>query len=522
MDILGLSDEELKIFLEAGIPLRTYRAIYANSKTLAKKIKGFRINSAPLNIFVQASMTLIKKEKNSILIEFLSKFYEDYKKDIDNDEEEMISYGYPKSIAYTIAVFSNTNEKFLPIYFKLEGIEKEEQKRICDQAKMADLIDKISTRKAEKLLKENNDKLEKKFLDLTDLIKDEIKPIKSDVNTINDSFETLKNDISKNNDELNCIKQDYVCKDLLKNSLLANNKKYDQEIKKLISDSVDIDTIFSLKNEINELKKALKDGRENRKTETINVSKITNEEYDVVDDFLEDCVGDAIENFVYGDCYDVLREYLIEIIYSKKPVICSSRNSMKLANILSSIVTGGNFYVINVTRDVDDSQLIDEIDSIPNLFGNKVILIKNKLGVSEHGRLLEYIKSRPFTEKFILEIVFDKELLFMPSESLDCFHFFVYNLKEGCIEYKSAYKFDNDNRKPLRNSDYTNSLEAIGAKISNIEIMNVNFYGILAFSIIPFMAINQETNPSELVNKLLNQNLRQKCEAVINDSSISY
>ena len=77
MDVLGLSDEELKIFLEAGIPLRTYRAIYANSKTLAKKIKGFRINSAPLNIFVQASMTLIKKEKNSILIEFLSKFYED-------------------------------------------------------------------------------------------------------------------------------------------------------------------------------------------------------------------------------------------------------------------------------------------------------------------------------------------------------------------------------------------------------------------------------------------------------------
>ncbi len=517
MDLLTLTDNELKIFLEEGLPLEAHRKIYINSPKLSQKIKGFRPNTIPLQKLVQTSMSLIKKEKNNILINVLTDYYNNYKELVKSSEDKMMSDGYPGKIAYSLAILKGYNKKFLPIFFKLEGIGEDEQKQIFENSKMVTLIENISAKKTEKILKDNSNDIEKNVIKSIEPLNKEIKLLKDEAKLIDSDITLIKANNSETKHRIENIEKNYISKDVLDSSLSVVANKNKNEVKDIISKVANSDSIIELQNEIQELKKTIKELKENLNTKNIIITNIQNKNYDEVDDYLYDNIGDVIENFVSGEVFDVFREYLVEIIYSNKPIICSSKNAGILANIVSSILTGGNYYTISVSNNTDDVELVKKIEQIPSLNGNKVIIIKNKIGVSDYGYLLDYIGSRPSTEKFIFEIGFAKELIFMAPDSLDKFHFFIYDLKDAKINYKYSYDFSNEKRKALTNSDYTKSLEAIGASLSNTEIMNVKFYGILAFSIIPFTAINLNIEPSELVNKLLDSSIRKKCGAIIND-----
>lgn len=517
MDLLALTDKELKVFLEDGIPLRLHRGIYINNPRLAQKLKGFRPNTVPLNFLVQTSMSLIKKEKDNTLIKLFTDFYDDYKKSVKINEDRMASEGYPKAIARSLAIIDGYNDKFLPVFFKLEGIDENEQKKIYDDAKMIELIENVCSKKIEKVLKEKFDGIEEGTIKTIDSIKQEMKNINSSIGSINDDIALFKTINSKTNDKLEGIEKNYVSQTELDESLNSITKKNGKDYKDLMTRMANSDSIIELQSEVKELKRLLKDAMNIHASTNLIVSSVLNKDYETMNDYLNENIGDVIENIVSGDSFDVLREYLVEIIYSNKPVICSTKNISILANIISSIVTGGNYYSICPNDMANDEEIIQKIEAMPNFNGNKVVVIKNKIGVSDCGYLLEYIKSRPFTEKYIFEVAFDKELFFMPSESLDSFHFFIGRLNEGKINYKYSYDFSNDKRKPLTNSDFKNSLEAIGANLSDTSIMNVKFYGLLAFSIIPFVSINSDIEPSKLVNKLLSHSIRQKCEAIIHD-----
>ena len=60
-------------------------------------------------------------------------------------------------------------------------------------------------------------------------------------------------------------------------------------------------------------------------------------------------------------------------------------------------------------------------------------------------------------------------------------------------------------------------LNALDINLDNKEIMNVKYYGLLSYSLIPFKSIHDSVDSEELVNNIMNQSIRSKCEAVIHD-----
>ncbi len=516
MNLSLLTDEELKIFLEKGIPSNVYRDIYKYNSKLAPKLKGFRPNTADKSIFVQTSMSLIKKEKNMTLIGILSKYYDNRKKLIKDNEIKLIKDGYPEYIAYSLSIVRGYDQTFLPIFFKLEGINEVQQKQIIDNEKNVTLIEEVCSMKVEKQLKERFDLLEKKIVQNNDDLNKTLESIKKEIQRINDIDEIDKSSIKSLNNKIFNLENNIVLKTSFDAIIKQISKETIQQIDNSFNKLADAESIINLQQQICELKKEIENYSLLNKDMDIIVDSFTNEEYKTIDDNIDYFIGDVIENIVSGNAFNTLKEYLIEIIYSNKPIVCSEKNAKILSEILSSIITGGNYYIVSVSNNCSDSKLMQKIDKIPNICGNKVIIIKNVLEVRNHQFILDYIKSRPSTEKYIFEISFDKEAYFMPIEYLEEFNFFFGNIK-GEINYKYSYNFLNTNRKYITNIKYNKFLEAIGVKLLDKRIMNDKFYGILAYSIIPFVAINKEVETTELIEKLLDDDLYSKCEAVIHD-----
>ena len=215
--------------------------------------------------------------------------------------------------------------------------------------------------------------------------------------------------------------------------------------------------------------------------------------------------------------FDVLREYLIEVIFSTKPIIVSDKNSELLANIISSAITGGNYFEILAKDNCNLEQLITEINGLKCISNNKVILLKNIINVQNYQCLLDYIKTRPYNEKFIFVVSYDREIQFLAPEVLDFFNFFVGKFKSTKISYKYAYSFEKEKRQAITNGEFERILNTLGINLDNKEIMNVKYYGILSYSLIPFKSIHDAIDTKELVDSIMNQSIRSKCEAVIHD-----
>lgn len=516
MNLLDLNEDELKIFLEDGIPLDIHRDLYIHNSKIAQKLKGFRPNTAPLTKLSQTSYALIRKEKNNAIITFFMNFYEDYKSTLKSNEKKLIDAGYPESIAYATSITKGYTEKFLPIYFKLEGINDESQKRIINDSKIIDLIETIVTKKIDSTIKSKLDSLDKMIEKLNQQMSEKNHSISNDIDDISTLVHENCNGIKNIIKNIEDFEKKYVDNDFFSAKFLEiEDKMIDLKIK--TNDMIhENNTSKIFQQEIELIKNELF----NTKTKNIDgfiVESIVNDEYVIMDNDLSQIVGDVIENISSGSIFDVFREYLLELLYSNKPIICSSKNIQMFLNVISSIISGGNYHVISIDGNFTTSKLIKVIESLPTVNGNKVVLFKNIINVSNYTLITDYISSRPISEKFIFEIMFDKEILFMPKEVLNYFHFYLGNIKDGKVIYKFSYNFDNDNRKPIIISDFVKSIEMLGVQLINKEVYNAKFYGILAYSIIPFLSINDDIDILEITNKLTNHAIRNKCEMVIND-----
>lgn len=103
----------------------------------------------------------------------------------------------------------------------------------------------------------------------------------------------------------------------------------------------------------------------------------------------------------------------------------------------------------------------------------------------------------------------------MPLESLDDFYFLLGDLKNGQIEYRYTHVFSE--RKTITNNGYEKTLSQIGVSLKSTELYNVKFYGLLAYSLIPFIANHNDMDKSEVINQILDFSIRKKCEAILND-----
>lgn len=521
VDLTILTDEELMTFLEE-IPENSLRVIFTKNTKMAQKLRGFRPNTAPRKMLVQTSFNLIRKEKNPTCTRLISSIYETCLCGIKEDEEKLIKSGYPESIAHSVAIAKICNEKFFPIYCKFEGLNTDEVEKIKKDNEMVNLIFGIAKQQTCSILEntlngvvDENNKHYDNLSGQIDLIKNNFDVLK------NDNLENSK-EIKKIDGKIDKLKDGYVTNETLNSKiseLQNNNNKYVNESIKKFADN---DSIKEINNTIQELKKKIEDKEnEHKKVAFDNIfsRSIKNDEYDETDDFMLDNIMDVIENTVSKEELNVLKEYLFEIAYSNKPIICSSSNAEMLTNIISSYITGGNYYVLRLNNDCSDTELINKLESLPSTNNNKVVLIKNKIGVSDPASILDYIKNRPHNEKYIFEIMFDKEVYFMPIEYLDLFNFFFGKFESNVLktDYKYVYDFEKDKTNPFIDLKFNKELDALEINLSNQEIFNKDFSGLLAYSIIPFVAINREVDPYDLVEKLQDDRVRENCEVVIHD-----
>lgn len=361
------------------------------------------------------------------------------------------------------------------------------------------------------------DALEKSIGMINDLIETYHKTIEERMKGLTKTVAHNEESLTIVTDTINDLGKVYVNQETLNSKISDMEKKTEKKISGTLEKSLERDTLINLQTQINDLKAKMQKIPETIKTNSITMSSIYNDDFEAMDEYLRENIGDVIEDLYQGEKFDVFREYLIEIIYSKKPIVALARNSIWLCEILASIISGGNYHILSFSSGSTDDELLEKIEAIPTVGGNKVVLIRNKFDVSDCGYILNYIKTRPFNEKFIFEMQYDKEAYFVPIEFLNTFNFFFGKANDSKIEYRYVYDFKNERKEPITNINYTNFLESIGISMVDKKIMNEKYYGLLAYSIIPFVAINLEVDIEELINKSLDHDIRMKCEAVLND-----
>ena len=518
MNLLELNNDELKSFLENGIPLDFLRYIYVNTPKLTQKLKGFRPNKADKKVLVNTSYNLIRMQKDVILIGILTKYYNDYNLSIKKIQKKYEEQGYSEFIATAMSIKESTNEVFRPIYFKLEHFDEAKKKTINENINILNLIKTVNSDTIRDSLKKELDKLNKCIESQLKSINDSVQKLKMQISEYKITNDNLKDDLietkrlsSINNEDLRC-------------SIEEANKKVDFALKKeresienKIDHLVQNDVIKKLQDQIDFLKQYIEKTRSSNSVKTFVVNSIENQEYEEFDEYLLENIGDIIENIAKNNKFDALREFLVEIIYSKKPIIVSEKNYELLANIISSTITGGNYYEIIAEENCDMEQLILEIDNLKRTSNNKVIVLKNIINVQNYQRVLDYIKKRPFNEKFLFTISYDREIQFLAPEILDDFNFFIGKFESTKISYKYSYSFENENRQAITNGEFEKILNSLDINLENKEIMNVKYYGLLSYSLIPFKSIHDSIDVEDLIKNIMNQNIRLKCEAVLHD-----
>lgn len=519
MNLLELNDDELRSFLEDGIPLNLLRDIYVNTPKLAQKLKGFRPNKADKQVLVNTSYSLIKLQKDVKLIRILTKYYNDYNLSIKDIQKKYEEQGYSESIAMAMSIEETTNDVFRPIYFKLEHFDETVQKTINENINMLNLIKTISSDTTKDSLKKALDKLNKSIESQLKSVNDNVEKLKKQIFECKAANESLKNYLKETKGNIGNINNED-----LRYSIEEINKKFDvaikkerESIEKNIESLIQNDVIVKLQKQIDFLKQNLERISSSISTNTFSISSIENQEYEEFDEYLSENIGDIIENIAKNNEFNALREYLVEIIYSKKPIIVSDKNHKLLANIISSTITGGNYYEVIVEDNCDFGQLISEIDKLKCTSNNKVIVLKNIINVQNFQKILDYIKTRPYNEKFLFVISYDREIQFLLPEILDYFNFFIGKFNSTKISYKYAYSFKNDNRQAIKNKEFEKILNSLDISLENKEIMNIEYYGLLSYSIIPFKSIHDSIDVEDLINKIMNQNIRLKCEAILHD-----
>lgn len=511
MNIIELNDEELRVFLE-GQSVAFLRDIFTNINSLRDKLKGFRPNKAPLDVLVQTSFKLIKREKNVKLIEILARHYNDYIKDINETIKILEKDGYPHYAAMATMVNKSFNDDFRKVYYKLEEISEEEQKKIDEMIVLMDVIEIYSLHAVNKEHKEDFEKIE--------TLDEHISDFKDELKDSNKSVSDLDNKISNLATRIESIKKELLSSIESKadNNLL--NQRIESLLTKLKADLKDLsknDEVIALKKEIEALNKRIDSIPITQKESLYKFEHITNDEFDEMDDceYLNEDIGDVLEDLISQDKLDVLREHIIETVYGRKPIITTTKNIDIVCDIYASILTGGEYYSIAIGEEYSLEKLIVTIEKISTEKTNLVLAIKGFINIHDYRNLLGYLFKHPFTHIFIFDMHYIAEARFMAPEILNEFYFFFADLSNKQIKYKYSHVFAN--RKTVSNSAYEKTLSQIGVSLDDTSLYNVKFYGQLAYSIIPFISANTGIQLGEVINQIIDPDTRRKCEIILDD-----
>jgi len=524
MNIEDLSDEDLRIFLNV-IPLDMIRQKYMQNRKLSQKLKGFRLNKVEKPIILKNAFNLVKREKNKTLISFLYDLYRKLIKDLNEDIVKLKEEGYDQSMAYSIAVSKSFDEEFRQFYYKYENIDKKTQKKVTEDSKLLTLI------RLENRLSIKSD-ANRKIEDEVDFIKKDIYITKSklleegkslqncilNVEKLSKKVCDLGNivAIEKNNYNIECVKFIDKLKKLDNNLDNLSNLVKTNEINKS-TDFLSIDGINELSKEIGNVKDQVDIISHSLLAKCFSIDYIKCSEKPDIDsiEHLDEDIDDVIQNLVEGSSYDVLREYLKEILFSNKPILTSSKNVNIISEILSSLITGGNYFEININADYNFATFKKQLDELNVTNENQVYVIKGLINVFDYHSFVDYVKKQPFIKKYIFEIKYDSEIKFVPFEIIDDFNLFFGNFRCGKIDYK--YKNKLIETKPSVNRKFENILNQLDINFSNKEIFNPNYYGLLSYSIIPFKSLHDNIELKDLLNLIEDRCIRAKCEAIIND-----
>ena len=510
MNLLELKDNELRIFLEVGVPEEYLRKAYINIPGLAQKLRGFRPNKAVKQVLVNTSFSLIKNQKDAKLIEYLTKYYNGYNKVIIEMQNKYIRQGFDVNFSLAISIEEGISESFRLLYFKLENYPEDKQMKVLENIQLIKQIKMFSSEIAFNLIKKEVSKLNKN----EENFNDEIDDINNQLNDYKNSHDLLEKELIETKKTINNIDVNKMMEQMSSKIIESLSQTRTELINKNIEQNK---TISELKKQINNLQLQLEQISNYKEQNGIGIKYTQNNQYESFDEFLYESIGDVIENLVSDKEYDVLREYIIEILFSNKPIIASEKNSILLANILSSIITGGNFYEIYVDDNCNVDNLLLQLDRLDCILYNKVVIIKNVINVQNYHKILNYIKNRPYHEKYIFEITYDKEIVFLAPEIINDFNFFIADFDENNISCKYAYSFEKEKRKTIHNSDYEKILDDIELDLKNKELMNVKYYGLLSYSHIPFKSIHNSIEIDEILYNIINTSIRTKCEVIKHD-----
>ncbi len=510
MRIDELNDEELKVFLE-GQNIKLLRDIYTNIDSLRDKLKGFRPNKADKSVLVNTSFKLIRREKNIKLISILNNCYKDYVKEVADGALKLEKNGCSKDVAFAIAIMNGFNSDFRKVFYKLENIKEEDENRIERTIELIQIVDV----EAKRLIEENSNP---ETLERIDSLEESINGIYETIDKANKEKEK-QDKITKEKDEkvtslISTLEKSIEAKPSSSdvNKMVQNET---QVLKKEISECVKNNEFSSLKQELKVLSEKLVSVSPNQNADRYNFEHVKANDFSEMEDcdYLYENIGDVIEPLGDSNTIDVFREYLVETIYGNKPIVCSTKNIDLLSDIYASILTGGEYYSISLDEEYSLNKLENTIDSLSNGQTNLVIAIKGMIGIHNYRTLLNYLSKHPFTHKFLFDIHYEKQAKYMPIESLDEFYFYFGELKNKPIEYRFTHVFEK--KQPIINNTYNQILNQLDADLENKEIFNIRFYGVLAYSIIPFIALFNDLEKSDVVNRVLDFGTRKKCEVVI-------
>jgi len=511
MNIAELNDEELKVFLE-GQSVAFLRDIFTNVNTLRDKLKGFRPNKASLDVLVQTCFKLIKREKNAKLIEILTRRYNDYVKDLNETIQSLENDGYPHYAATATVVNKSFNKDFRQVYYKLEEKSEEEQKKIDDMIVLMDIIEIYSSLVVNREHKEDFEKL--KYLDKT------ISTIDEEIGNTNKGVDELGGKLPKLDNKIDSIKKELLVAIESKADSEQLNQRIDGVLNKLRTELKDLsknDEVIALKKEIDVLSKKIDSLPITKEESLYKYEHIKNDEFDEMDDceYLNEDIGDVLEDLISQEELDVLREHIVETLYGHKPIITTTKNIDIVCDIYASVLTGGEYYSLSIGEEYSLEKLIATIEDIANDRTNLVLSIKGFINIHDYRNLLSYILKHPFTHKFIFDMHYLTEARFMAPEMLDEFYFFFANLNNKQIKYKYSHIFNE--RKTVTNGTFEKTLSQLGVSLNDANLYNVKFYGQLAYSIIPFVSANTGVELSEIINQIIDPDTRRKCEVILND-----
>lgn len=525
MKFYELDEQDLKIFLNA-IPYKVLQDPFLKSNKLKNEVKGFRIEKIPHSQLILVSYTIIKRKKDSAFISYIDDFYGTFIEGIGDNKKEMMKKGYSEKEAETLVIADSANAKFRPVLYKLEEYSLEKIEYIESRIEE----NKFFNIRVDEKINANNEKFEEtiklyesKIQELNESLKKQDKTInelQSRLSLVDSNISTLKNDIKnletsihKSNskeleESMNSVKKSI-------DSLSEKMTKANNEIKNQISDKKDYEDLHKRIEELENMFLENADNiskSKNTNSEKISIELLSNENFDIMEDSstLKDDIGDAIFNYVSNDLFDTFREFIIESLYASKPIIADKNNSLKLAKIYSTILTGGNINIISVNaKDINILDLTNKIKSIAA--NNSVILLKGYFGCYDLLRLSD-VMQESMNSILIIEANYSKEFKFLPIETILDFIVFDYKLKEGKIDY--FYKYNLGDRASITNSKLDIALASIGYSFKGYEIYNVKFEGVLAFSFIPFIARLNDADIETLINQISDPDIRKKCEAI--------